>query len=59
MTHILVGEPFELSEYYDCKMTGEEIIEADNKIRDIMLKLRNDHTEYLQNKKNKKKGKKS
>ncbi len=59
MTHILVGEPFELSEYYDCKMTGEEIIEADNKIRDIMLKLRSDHTEYLQNKKNKKKGKKS
>ena len=55
MTHVLVGDPFELSEYYDSKLSGEEIVEADNKIRDAMLALRAQHTEYLQNKK---KGKK-
>ena len=55
MTHVLVGNPFELSEYYDSKLSGEEIVEADNKIRDAMLALRAQHTEYLQNKK---KGKK-
>jgi 1-acyl-sn-glycerol-3-phosphate acyltransferase len=56
MAHVLVGEPFELSEYYDCQMTPEEIVEADDKIRAVMLDLRNKHTEYLQNKK---KGKKA
>ena len=56
MTHVLVGKPFELSEYYDAKMTAEEIEEADNKIREVMLNLRKEHMEYLQNKK---KGKKS
>lgn len=55
MTHVLIGEPFELTEYYDVKMTAREIEEADNKIRDIMLNMRKAHTEYLQNKK---KGKK-
>ena len=57
--HILVGEPFELSEYYSCQMTPEEIVEADNKIREVMLNLRKKHAEFLANKKNKKKGKNS
>ena len=56
MAHVIVGEPFELSEYYESQMTGEEIVEADNKIREVMLNLRKSHTEYLQNKK---KGKKA
>lgn len=52
-THILVGEPLELSEYYDRKPTEEEYVEADEKLRRVMLKLREEHTEYLQNKKKK------
>ena len=55
-THILIGNPFELSEYYDKKLTETEYTEADEKIRNIMLELRASHTEYLANKK---KGKKS
>ena len=57
MTHILVGDPFEFSEYYDRKLTDEDYAEADNKLREMMLQMRRDHAEYLQNKKsNKKKG---
>lgn len=56
MTHILMGEPIELTEYYDRKLTEEEIVEADEKIRQIMIEMRNKHTEYLNRKK---KGKKA
>ncbi len=59
-THVIVGEPFEFSEYYDRKLTEADYAEADEKLRAIMLKLRSDHTEYLQAKKRaKKKGKKA
>ncbi len=57
MTHVLIGDPFELTEYYDRKLTEEELIEADEKLRGIMLELRDKHTKYLENKK--KKGKKA
>ncbi len=53
-THVLIGEPFELTEYYDRKLTEAEFAEADNKIRDIMLDMRKQHAEYLENKKKKK-----
>ena len=56
MTHILIGDPLELTEYYDRKLTDEEYAEADNKLREIMLEMRHKHTAYLQEKKNKKKG---
>lgn len=56
-THILIDEPFELSEYYDRKLTEEEILEADEKLRQHMLQMHVKHTEYLQSKK--KKGKKN
>ena len=52
-THVLIGEPFELTEYYDRKLTEAEFEEADNKIRDIMLNMRKRHAEYLENKKKK------
>ncbi len=55
MTHILIGDPFELSEYYDRKLTEEELIEADEKLRQVMLDLRNKHTQYLEDKKRGKK----
>ena len=50
-THILIGEPFELTEYYDRKLSEEEFAEADNTLRDLMLDMRAKHTEFLQNKK--------
>ncbi|MBE5744559.1 MAG: 1-acyl-sn-glycerol-3-phosphate acyltransferase [Clostridiales bacterium] len=58
-THILIDDPFELSEYYDRKLTEEEIAEADDKLREHMLQMHRAHTEYLQAKKRKKKEKKA
>ena len=55
MTHILVGEPFELTEYYGKKkLSEEELTAADEKIRSRMLDLRREHSEYLAAKKNRK-----
>ena len=51
MTHIIVGEPIEFTEYYNRKLTEEEYTEADNKIRERMLQLRREHTEFLKKKK--------
>lgn len=53
-THILKGEPFELDEYYDRKLTDEEMLQADNKIREVMVEMKRNHTLYLENKKKKK-----
>ena len=55
LTHILVGEPLEFTEYYDRKLTDAEYAEADDKLRTTMLKMREEHAQYLLNKKNKKK----
>ena len=54
-THILKGEPFELSEYYDRKLTDEELLQADNKIREVMVEMKRKHALYLENRKKKKK----
>ncbi len=54
-THVLIGEPFELSEYYDKKLTPEDYAAANEKLRSVMLALRAEHTEFLQAKKDKKK----
>lgn len=56
MAHILVGEPFEFTEYYDRKLTEADYVEADKKLRDKMLQMRKEHTAYLESKK---KGKKA
>ncbi len=53
-THILVGDPIELTEYYDRKLTAQDYEEADNKIREIMLEMRRKHKEELESKKKKK-----
>lgn len=53
MTHILMGEPIEFKEYYDRKLTDEEYNEADNKIRERMIALREEHTQFLNTKKEK------
>lgn len=54
MTHILVGAPVELTEYYGRKLTEADYNEADAKLYEIMLDLRRKHTEYLESKKKKK-----
>ena len=56
MTHVLVGVPIELTDYYDRKLTEEELMEADEKLREIMQTMRSDHKAYLENKKKGKKG---
>lgn len=55
LNHVIIGEPFELSEYYGKKLTQELLDEADEKLRERMLQLRREHTELLENKKQKKK----
>ncbi len=53
MTHVIVGEPFEFTEYYGRKLTESDYAEADEKLREILLSLRASHTEFLQSKKKK------
>ena len=53
-THILIGKPFELSEYYDKKLTENEYTEADEKIREVLLAMRAEHSQFLENKKKRK-----
>ena len=53
VAHVLMGEPIELTEYYDKKLTETDYEEADQKLYNIMLDLRREHTEFLQRKKKK------
>lgn len=53
-THVLVGEPVYLTEFYDKKLTDEEAGKADEKLRNILLNMRAEHKAYLENKKKKK-----
>ena len=53
-THVLIGEPIELSEYYGKKLTEEELSQVDEFLRNRMIEMRREHTEYLENKKKKK-----
>ena len=55
LNHILVGKPFELSEYYDRKLDETLIKEADERLYQTLKTLREDHTAFLQSKKKKKK----
>ena len=51
MTHVLVGDPVELTEYYDRKLTEADYNEADEKLYNIMLDLRKTHKQALESKK--------
>lgn len=55
-THILVGKPIVLSEYYDRKLSEEEAQAADDMLRNAMLEMKAEHTAFLESKK---KGKKA
>ncbi len=58
MTHVVFGEPMELTEYYDRKLTAEDYEEADGKLRQRLYDLRDEHRKYLADKKAKKSKKK-
>ncbi len=49
--HVLIGEPLEFPEYYGKKVTEEDYAEVNEKLRQIMLNMRKEHTEYLASKK--------
>ena len=51
VAHIIYGEPFELSEYYDRKLTEEDYQEADERLRNMLLDIKKQHAEYLAGKK--------
>lgn len=53
-THVLYGEPIDLSAYYDRKLSEEEFAQVDEMLRQRMIEMKQAHTEYLQAKKKKK-----
>lgn len=55
MTHVIIGEPMELSEYYEKKLTAEDLLAADETLKQRILDMKKEHGEFLQSKK---KGKK-
>lgn len=54
-SHVLYGEPFEFSEYYDKKLSPEEIEACDEKLRALMLEMHDKLQEMTQKKKKKEK----
>ncbi len=54
VTHVIYGEPIELTEYYDKKLTEADYDAADEMLRSRILEMKTAHAELL---KNKKKGK--
>ena len=53
-THILVGDAIELTDYYDRKNSEEDLSAADEYIRQKMLEMKAEHTQFLIEKKKKK-----
>jgi len=51
--HILVGEPFELKEFYDKKIDEEMLSAADEKIKDALLSLKREHKKQFEGKRRK------
>lgn len=56
-THVVIGEPMELSEYYDRKLTAKEYEDADEKLKNKLYELRTEFCNERAAKKAKKKGK--
>ncbi len=55
LNHVIIGEPFELDEYYGRKMNQELWSEADEKLRGRLIAMRDEHARMLEEKKGKKK----
>ena len=56
-THVVFGEPMELTEYYGRKLTPEEYAEAEEKIKERLYELRAQHRAFLAQKRKRKKDK--
>ena len=56
-THVVFGEPIEFTEYYDRKLTAGDYEEADEKLKNLLYRMRAEHRAMLAAKK-RKKGKK-
>ena len=54
-THIIIGEPFELSEFYDKKLTDEDFKTMEKVVYDKMVEQQNLLNEILNKKKKKRK----
>ena len=50
-THLIIGKPFELTEYYDTKITPELTVKMDGVVRDKMLEQQTILKELLEKKK--------
>lgn len=57
MTHVVIGEPMELTEYYGRKLTSEEYAQADEKLAATLYALRSRFREERAAKKRKRTGK--
>ncbi len=55
VTHVVFGEPMELSEFYDKKCTSEDYERAEAIIKNRLYELRDEHRKMLAEKKQKKK----
>ena len=55
MTHVVFGEPMELTEYYDRKLSSEDYAAADEKLKNKLYELRAEHRAQIAAKKRKKK----
>ena len=55
MTHVVFGEPMELSEFYDRKLSPEDYERAEELLKNRLYELRAEHRAYLASKKKKKK----
>ena len=55
MTHVVFGEPMELSEFYDRKLSPEDYEKAEEMLKNRLYELRAEHRAYLASKKKKKK----
>lgn len=51
--HVIIGEPFELSEFYDKKLTQEDYEKADQILFDKLIAMRKEHEAFLASKKKK------
>lgn len=55
LTHVIIGEPFEFTEYYDKALTEEDKKAIDDILLQKLKDLKAEHTKYLESKRNKKK----
>ena len=54
-THVVFGEPMEFTEYYGKKLTAADYEEAEEKLKNAIYTLREEHRAYLREKKRKRK----